>query len=128
MGVLYHRREPLAHLQQLRNSLSAGGELVLETLVYPGAHHDVIEPEGRYARMRNVWHLPTVPALVEWMESAGFLDVRVIDVTRTTTAEQRATDWMRFESLREALDPADPARTIEGLPAPTRAILVASAA
>jgi tRNA (mo5U34)-methyltransferase len=32
---------------------------------------------------------------------------------------------MRFESLREALDPTDPSRTIEGLPAPTRAILIA---
>jgi tRNA (mo5U34)-methyltransferase len=127
MGVLYHRREPLSHLQQLRDSLSPGGELVLETLVYPGEHRDIIEPEGRYARMRNVWHLPTVPALIEWVESAGFLDVRVIDVTRTTTAEQRATDWMRFESLREALDPADSSRTIEGLPAPTRAVLIASA-
>lgn len=125
MGVLYHRREPLAHLRQLHDSLSPGGELVLETLVYPGEHRDVIEPAGRYARMRNVWHLPTVPALIDWVESAGFLDARVIDVTRTTTAEQRATEWMRFESLREALDPTDPSRTIEGLPAPTRAILIA---
>jgi tRNA (mo5U34)-methyltransferase len=127
MGVLYHRREPLAHLEQLRDSLSPGGELVLETLVLPGERHEVIEPEDRYARMRNVWHLPTVTALTDWVASAGFVDARVVDVTRTTTAEQRTTDWMPFESLREALDPADPSRTIEGLPAPTRAILIARA-
>jgi len=39
--------------------------------------------------------------------------------------EQRATDWMRFQSLPEFLDPADHSRTVEGLPAPTRAVLIA---
>jgi tRNA (mo5U34)-methyltransferase len=33
---------------------------------------------------------------------------------------------MRFESLAEALDPVDPGRTLEGLPAPRRALLIAS--
>lgn len=125
MGVLYHRRDPLAHLAQLRESLRAGGELVLETLVLPGEHHEVLEPTGRYARMRNVWHLPTISALSEWVVLAGFCHPRVIDVARTTTAEQRATAWMQFESLDEALDPENPERTIEGLPAPTRAVLIA---
>jgi tRNA (mo5U34)-methyltransferase len=127
MGVLYHRREPLDHLARLRDSLKSGGELVLETLVLPGEQREVLEPGGRYARMRNVWHLPTVAALSEWVETAGFRQLRVVDVTRTTTDEQRATAWMGFESLREALDPKDPSVTIEGLPAPTRAILIASA-
>jgi tRNA (mo5U34)-methyltransferase len=31
---------------------------------------------------------------------------------------------MRFESLEQALDPNDRQRTIEGLPAPVRAVVV----
>ncbi|MFO6215481.1 DUF1698 domain-containing protein, partial [Pseudomonas aeruginosa] len=35
------------------------------------------------------------------------------------------TEWMRFQSLPEFLDPQDRSRTVEGLPAPMRATLVA---
>lgn len=125
MGVLYHRRDPAGHLAQLLGTLRPGGELVLETLVLPGDGDTVIEPGPRYARMRNVWHLPTVAALEGWLQRAGFAGTRVVDVTATSTGEQRRTEWMTFESLAEALDPADPTRTIEGYPAPTRAVLLA---
>jgi tRNA (mo5U34)-methyltransferase len=128
MGVLSHRREPAGHLADLRSSLRAGGELVLETLVIPGEHDAVLEPPDRYARMRNVWLLPTTKALLGWVHDAGFSDARLVDVSMTTTAEQRTTAWMPFESLAAALDPADPGKTIEGLPAPTRAILIAGVA
>jgi tRNA (mo5U34)-methyltransferase len=124
MGVLYHQREPLKHLASLHATLRPGGELVLETLILPGAESLVHEPEGRYARMRNVWHLPTVTALEDWLQQAGFVDIRLVAVTDTTVHEQRSTEWMPFESLAEALDPDDPSRTIEGLPAPTRAIVI----
>lgn len=127
MGVLYHRRDPAAHLQELRGSLRSGGELVLETLVWPGDEATVFEPENRYARMRNVWHLPTVRMLQSWLAAADFTDSRVVDVTPTTINEQRGTDWMPFESLAEALDPDEPTLTVEGLPAPTRAIVIAAA-
>ncbi|MEW8068099.1 MAG: DUF1698 domain-containing protein, partial [Candidatus Thiodiazotropha endolucinida] len=43
----------------------------------------------------------------------------------TTIEEQRATEWMRFESLADYLDPADRSLTIEGYPAPRRAVFVA---
>ena len=33
MGVLYHRRSPIDHLTDLRDTLVSGGQLVLETLV-----------------------------------------------------------------------------------------------
>jgi tRNA (mo5U34)-methyltransferase len=127
MGVLYHRRDPLEHLSALHGTLRPGGELVLETLILPGAGDEVLVPPDRYARMRNVWHLPTVAVLEDWLETAGFVAVRVVDVSPTTTAEQRQTEWMPFESLREALDPDDPTLTVEGLPAPQRAILLARA-
>jgi tRNA (mo5U34)-methyltransferase len=125
MGVFYHRRSPFDHLFALRDRLRPGGELVLETLVIPGEQGEVLVPEDRYAKMRNVWFLPSVSTLVGWLQRAGFEEVGVVDVSPTTTAEQRATDWMRFESLRDFLDPDDPKRTIEGYPSPLRAILVA---
>lgn len=127
MGVLYHQRDPLKHLAELRRTLRPGGELILETLILPGSASEVRQPEGRYARMRNVWHLPTESALQVWLQKAGFLDIRLVDVTITTTDEQRSTEWMPFESLADALDPDDPGRTIEGWPAPRRALLVSRA-
>lgn len=126
MGVLYHQRRPHEHLTQLHATLRPGGELILETLVIPGDEINVIEPEDRYARMRNVWHLPTTVALEKWLLDAGFSNIRIVDVSVTTPEEQRATDWMRFESLADSLDPQNPALTIEGLPRPLRAIAICS--
>jgi tRNA (mo5U34)-methyltransferase len=62
-----------------------------------------------------------------WLERCGFLDVRVVDVTPTSVKEQRSTEWMRFHSLMDFLDPKDPGLTVEGHPAPRRGILVARA-
>ena len=125
MGVLYHRRSPMDHLYELRGCLRQGGELVLETLVIEGALGTVLVPSGRYAKMRNVWFIPTPETLVVWLQRCGFRDVRIIDVSVTTTKEQQATEWMQFESLEDYLDPSDPSKTIEGHPAPRRAILSA---
>jgi tRNA (mo5U34)-methyltransferase len=126
MGVLYHRRSPHAHLRTLHRLLHPGGELVLETLVVDGGPGEVLVPAGRYARMRNVWSIPSTPTLEGWMADCGFRSVRVVDVSATTPYEQRSTNWMRFESLAEALDPGDRTRTVEGLPAPLRAVVLAS--
>ncbi len=125
MGVLYHRRSPLDHLFQLKNQLVSGGELVLETLVIEGDEHDVLVPGERYAQMRNVWFIPSAPALSRWLEKCGFVDVRIVDFSRTSTEEQRRTDWMTTESLADFLDPHDSSKTLEGYPAPLRAVLVA---
>ena len=126
MGVLYHRRDPLGHLRELYGALATGGELVLETLVLPGDTAGLQEPDGRYARMRNVRHLPTVPRLLAWIEQAAFSEIKVVDVTATTPKEQRSTEWMPFESLADALDPTDPARSVEGWPSPRRAVILAT--
>lgn len=127
MGVLYHRRSPLEHLQVLRGCLRAGGELVLETLVIPGDETRCLVPRGRYARMGNVWFIPSSAMLVLWLEKLGWKNVRLADETATTTDEQRSTDWMTFHSLANFLDPNDASRTIEGYPAPRRATVIAEA-
>lgn len=127
MGVLYHRRDPLGHLQELRRALRAGGELVLETLVVEGDEQTVLMPHDRYAKMRNVWFIPTVAMLELWLNRLGFTHIRVVDVTPTSADEQRCTPWSKGESLADFLDPADKRRTIEGYPAPIRATLIANA-
>ena len=58
---------------------------------------------------------------------SGFQEARVVDTTVTTTAEQRSTEWMRFDSLAEALDPQDSTLTVEGHPAPRRCVAIARA-
>jgi tRNA (mo5U34)-methyltransferase len=125
MGVLYHRKSPVDHLLELARFLRPGGELVIETLVVDGPAGFSLIPEGRYAKMRNVWFVPSVPTLELWMRRCGLRNIRTVDVTPTSTDEQRATDWMTFESLPDFLDPADPSRTLEGHPAPKRAVVIA---
>ena len=125
MGVLYHRRSPFDHLEELKQSLTPGGELVLETLVIEGGDNEVLVPADRYAQMRNVWFIPSTQALQNWLSRIGFEQIRLVDLSRTTTEEQRSTDWMQFHSLTDYLDPQDPTKTIEGYPAPLRATLVA---
>ena len=126
MGVLYHRKNPRHHLERLYALLKSGGTLVLETLVLPQSREeDLLVPESRYARMRNVWAIPGLDRLQDWIGRAGFIDARVVDSTATSVQEQRSTEWMRFESLEQALEPTDRSKTVEGLPAPVRAIVVA---
>jgi len=126
MGVLYHRRSPLDFLQQLKNQLRPGGELILETLVVEGDENTVLVPGERYAKMRNVWFIPSVQALIHWLQRLGFSNVRLVDLNRTTLDEQRKTAWMENESLIDFLDATDHSKTIEGYPAPLRAVIIAN--
>ena len=124
MGVLYHRKDPHEHINQLKKLIRAGGEMVLETLVIDApAGYDLV-PESRYAQMRNVWHVPSPATLVGWMEECGFENVRVVDLNQTSRNSAKPIDV--YNSLPEFLDPNDPNKTIEGYPAPLRAVGIAN--
>jgi len=125
MGVLYHRRDPVTHIHQLRSLLKPDGELVLETLIIQNDEITALQPEDRYARMRNVYSIPSLPQLTQWMDEAGMRNIKIVDVSPTTTNEQRTTEWMPYHSLKDFLDPEDPSKTIEGYPAPVRAVVIA---
>ena len=125
MGVLYHRRDPIEHLEKLYSLLSPGGELVLETIIIESDEAELFTPEGRYAKMRNVWSIASLKLIENWLEKTGYKKIKVIDVAKTTLEEQRKTPWMKFESLADFLDPDNSNLTIEGHPAPVRAIIVA---
>jgi len=126
MGVLYHRKSPMDFLNQLKNQLVDGGELVLETLIIEGDENTVLVPEERYAQMRNVWFIPSAKAMVKWLTKAGFKNSRLVNIDQTTSEEQRKTDWIDTQSLSDFLDPNDKSKTIEGYPAPLRGIFIAN--
>lgn len=128
MGVLYHRISPLECLLQLKNQLIKGGELVLETLVVDGDQSTVFVPHDRYAMMNNVYFLPSVAALTLWLNKVGFVDIHCVDINETSICEQRATEWMDYQSLADFLDPTDPTKTQEGYPRPKRAVIIAKRA
>lgn len=127
MGVLYHRKSPIDHLAELKDTLKPGGQLVLETLVIEGELGEVLMPEDRYAQMRNVWFLPSCDTLLLWARRAGFKNPRIVEKNITSLEEQRSTDWMQYQSLTDFLDAEDKGKTLEGYPAPLRATLIAEA-
>ena len=91
-----------------------------------GDEQTVLMAGDRYAQMRNVWFLPSSKALLVWLQRLGFTDCQVVDECVTSTDEQRATSWMSTHSLVDFLDPEDPSKTIEGYPAPKRAVIIAN--
>lgn len=123
MGVLYHRKSPFEHLQELRSFLKPKGQLILETLVIEGNQNSVLVPRDRYAKMRNVWFIPSVEMLTLWLERAGFSNIQIADISPTCIEEQRSTEWMTFESLPQFLYPNNSQLSIEGYPSPLRACL-----
>lgn len=125
MGVFYHRKSPFDHLQELKAFLRNNGQLVLETLIIDGGKDTVLVPPDRYAKMRNVWFLPSTETMIDWLHRCGFKNPRLVDLSKTTIQEQRSTAWMTYESLPDFLNPQDESLTIENLPAPQRGIFLA---
>lgn len=127
MGILYHRKSPVEALQTIHKNLKKGGELVLETLIIEGDTDTALFPVDRYAKMKNVYFIPTVKCLESWLLRAKFTDIETIDISRTTLEEQRKTEWINTESLDDFIDPSDPSKTVEGYPAPVRVVITAKA-
>ena len=126
MGVVYHRRDPAEHLRALARHAHADTTLVVESLVVEGTPLRPTAERRRYARMPNVHVVPDLSTLRGWARAAGFRRAEVVDVAATTTDEQRATAFMPHQSLADALDPNDRSRTVEGFPAPKRAVMIAT--
>ena len=125
MGVLYHRRDPLEHLKRLHQHTSSGGTVLIETLIIDSDNNTQLIPQDRYAGMRNVWSVPS-PSLVQtWLHECGYQNIQLHNIQTTQLNEQRATQWMQNYSLKNFLAPDDHSKTIEGHPAPIRAIFSA---
>jgi tRNA (mo5U34)-methyltransferase len=125
LGVLYHRSDPISTLKSLKRSLNCGGELFLDTFIIDGDEDIALTPKDRYSKIPNIYFIPTINALKNWCKRAGFKDVKLLEVKKTTYDEQRKTEWIKGESLENFLDPNDQNYTIEGYPAPKRAYIKA---
>lgn len=142
LGVLYHRSDVFSTLKSLAKSLERGGVAFIDTLIFEP--QDLLskalsEPEASalseldivlsvpksYAKMSNVYFIPTIKALFGWLERCGFVDAELLCVMPTTTQEQRKSAWIDSMSLESFLDPLDERKTIEGYPAPKRAYVKA---
>lgn len=100
---------------------------MIETLIVDGPLGMSLMPESRYAKMRNVWFIPSVDTMILWLRKCGFKNVRCVDQNVTSLEEQRRTEWMTFESLNDFLDADDKTLSIEGYPAPKRGVFIADA-
>jgi len=120
LGVLYHRSDPVAMLKQLYKGLDGSGEVFLDTFMIDGEEELCLTPAGSYSKIPNIYFVPTVSALRNWCLRAGFSGFEVLETSVTTPEEQRKTEWIDGQSLEDFLDPDDPAKTVEGYPAPKR--------
>ena len=125
MGIVYHHRHPIQQLIDIRESLVPGGIAFLETIGIPGEESYALFPEDRYARMGNVWFVPTMSCFINWAKKARLINVEIVADTLLTDDEQRKTPWCPppFQSLNDSLDPQDPTKTVEGHPAPRRFLI-----
>ncbi|WP_151951037.1 tRNA 5-methoxyuridine(34)/uridine 5-oxyacetic acid(34) synthase CmoB [Aliarcobacter butzleri] len=120
LGVLYHRPDPVGTLKSLARGLNSKGEILIDTFMIDGDDEICLTPNKRYSKIPNIYFIPTIPALKNWLERAGFENIEVLATTITTSQEQRKTSWSFDESLEDFLDPTDSSKTVEGYPAPKR--------
>jgi len=126
MGIIYHRPSPVDVLRDLFGALTPGGTLILESQAIPGNKPVALFPEKTYAKVPGTYFVPTGPCLINWMKRAGFSGVELFCNHPMNQTEQRATEWMIFESYQDFIDPDDSSRTVEGYPAPVRVFLKGS--
>lgn len=119
LGVLYHRTDPIKALKSLSQGLKEGGELILDTLIIDDEREVALTPQGSYAKMPNVYFIPSIPALQAWCHRAHLELVEVLSIKETTLEEQRKTSWIDSLSLDSFLNESGD-KTIEGYPAPKR--------
>ena len=123
LGVLYHRKEPLQTLKQLKSILAPNGILLLETLILQDKAATCLCPYPTYAKMPNVFYIFSPQALQNLALHAGFKSCEILSYSYTDNTEQRSTDFIDKKSLGDYLIPT---QTIEGYPPACRGIFVLS--
>ncbi|MGB6329760.1 MAG: tRNA 5-methoxyuridine(34)/uridine 5-oxyacetic acid(34) synthase CmoB [Halarcobacter sp.] len=125
LGVLYHRPDPVGTLKSLARGLNSKGEILIDTFMIDGEEELCLTPNKRYSKIPNIYFIPTISALKNWLSRAGFENIEVIAITTTTSDEQRKTSWSFDQSLEDFLDKDDSSKTVEGYPAPKRVYMKA---
>ena len=119
LGILYHHTDPMKVLKDIRRSLTKGGILIVDCQGIAGDDSFCLVPSKRYAGAKGFWFLPTVTCLINWINRAGFSNIRVVYDQPLTSFEQRSSEWAPVASLKDGLNKWKE-KTIEGYPLPRR--------
>ncbi|TQR61417.1 tRNA 5-methoxyuridine(34)/uridine 5-oxyacetic acid(34) synthase CmoB [Campylobacter troglodytis] len=120
LGVLYHRSDPLKMLKELKAGLNKKGVVFLDTVFIEDEREIALVPKKTYSKISNIYFVPSILALKNWCERAGFSHFEVLATKTTDSFEQRKTEWSDGFSLSDFLDPLNSNLTCEGYPAPQR--------
>jgi len=121
LGVLYHRIDPIGSLKILSSSLKKNGTLILDSFIIDGEEEVALSPKKTYSKIPNIYFIPTINALKNWLYRSGFDDIKVIATSQTDSSEQRATPWIDYQSLEHFTKNN---LTTEGYPAPQRGYII----
>ncbi|HEG3305527.1 TPA: tRNA 5-methoxyuridine(34)/uridine 5-oxyacetic acid(34) synthase CmoB [Campylobacter jejuni] len=120
LGVIYHRSDPIKMLKDLKAGLNKNGVVFLDTMYIEDEREIALVPNKTYSKIPNIYFVPSINALKNWCERAGFKEFEVLATKKTDENEQRKTEWIDSFSLENFLDPKDKNLTIEGYEAPKR--------
>ncbi|HEG3900689.1 TPA: tRNA 5-methoxyuridine(34)/uridine 5-oxyacetic acid(34) synthase CmoB [Campylobacter jejuni] len=120
LGVIYHRSNPIKMLKDLKAGLNKNGVVFLDTMYIEDEREIALVPNKTYSKIPNIYFVPSISALKNWCERAGFKEFEVLATKKTDENEQRKTEWIDSFSLENFLDPKDKNLTIEGYEAPKR--------
>ncbi|WP_144666577.1 tRNA 5-methoxyuridine(34)/uridine 5-oxyacetic acid(34) synthase CmoB [Campylobacter jejuni] len=120
LGVIYHRSDPVKMLKDLKAGLNKNGIVFLDTMYIEDEREIALVPNKTYSKIPNIYFVPSIRALKNWCEKAGFKEFEVLATKKTDENEQRKTEWIDSFSLENFLDPKDKNLTIEGYEAPKR--------
>ena len=120
LGVIYHRSDPVKALKELKAGLNKGGAVFLDTLFIDDEREIALVPRKTYSKIANIHFVPSVSALRNLCERAGFSRFEALATKDTDSFEQRKTAWSEGFSLSDFLDANDPTKTCEGYEAPKR--------
>ncbi|EAK0230023.1 TPA: tRNA 5-methoxyuridine(34)/uridine 5-oxyacetic acid(34) synthase CmoB [Campylobacter jejuni] len=120
LGVIYHRSDPIKMLKDLKAGLNKNGVVFLDTMYIEDEREITLVPNKTYSKIPNIYFVPSISALKNWCERAGFKEFEVLATKKTDENEQRKTEWIDSFSLENFLDPKDKNLTIEGYEAPKR--------
>ncbi|EAL5724449.1 tRNA 5-methoxyuridine(34)/uridine 5-oxyacetic acid(34) synthase CmoB [Campylobacter jejuni] len=120
LGVIYHRSDPIKMLKDLKAGLNKNGVVFLDTIYIEDEREIALVPNKTYSKIPNIYFVPSISALKNWCERAGFKEFEVLATKKTDENEQRKTEWIDSFSLENFLDPKDKNLTIEGYEAPKR--------
>ena len=117
MGVLYHRENPIETLKNIYFALKANGVAIVESICIEGDSDLVLFPYKSYAKMKNIWYIPSESVLKYWCEIAGFRYIQKIFNYYVTEDHQKKSEHSPNESLSDFLS-EDGLKTVEGYPPP----------